>query len=133
VQASGVTGVDAVGSTGAGVQATSTTGTGLSARSTNGRGAELQSDNNQALWARITQANNTKDSIRAETPGSGAGINATSNNGVGGKFGGKTAQIHLTPSSAASHPTSGAAGDLFVDASKRLWFCKGGTNWHQLA
>ena len=26
-------------------------------------------------------------------------------------------------------PGSGAAGDLFVDGIKRLWFCKGGTSW----
>ena len=28
---------------------------------------------------------------------------------------------------------SGAIGDLFVDRGGRLWFCKGGTTWKQLA
>jgi hypothetical protein len=26
-----------------------------------------------------------------------------------------------------------AAGDLFLDKSKRLWFCKGATTWKQIA
>jgi hypothetical protein len=34
---------------------------------------------------------------------------------------------------ATSHPGSGAKGDLFVDTSGRLWFCKGGMSWKQLA
>ncbi len=43
------------------------------------------------------------------------------------------AQLRLHPSSALTHPTNGQRGDLFVDKSGRLWFCKGGTNWVQLA
>jgi hypothetical protein len=86
----------------------------------------------QALWAQIDNVSNTKDSVRAETSGTGSGIYATSANGAGGKFAGKTANITLVPSTASSHPASGSAGQLFVDASKRLWFCKGGTDWHQL-
>jgi hypothetical protein len=27
----------------------------------------------------------------------------------------------------------GETGDLFVDASGRLWFCRGGSDWHQVA
>jgi len=45
--------------------------------------------------------------------------------GRGGVFKGRAAQVRLAPSSATTHPSSGQAGDLFVDASKRLWFCKG--------
>ena len=30
-------------------------------------------------------------------------------------------------------PSSGLIGDLFVDSDNRLWFCKGGTSWKQLA
>jgi hypothetical protein len=52
--------------------------------------------------------------------------------GRGGVFQGDKAQVRLVPSTAASHPSSGAAGDLFVDTSNRLWFCKGGTNWVKL-
>jgi hypothetical protein len=43
------------------------------------------------------------------------------------------AQLRLQPSTLATHPASGAAGDLVVDVNKRLWFCKGGTVWVQLA
>jgi hypothetical protein len=47
----------------------------------------------------------------------------------GGVFQGSAAQVNLAPSGAATHPDSGTAGDLFVDNSKRLWFCKGGASW----
>jgi hypothetical protein len=53
--------------------------------------------------------------------------------GRGGIFTGGKAQLKLHPSSASTHPTKGQRGDLFVDKSGRLWFCKGGTNWKQLA
>ena len=39
----------------------------------------------------------------------------------------------LVPSAATVHPASGQMGDLFVDKTGRLWFCKGGTLWKQLA
>jgi hypothetical protein len=51
----------------------------------------------------------------------------------GGLFAGKVAQVRLLPSSSASHPSSGSLGDLFLDKGGRLWFCKGGTTWKQLA
>lgn len=41
--------------------------------------------------------------------------------------------MKLQPGSPATHPTTGQAGDLYVDKSIRLWFCKGGTAWKQLA
>jgi hypothetical protein len=47
-------------------------------------------------------------------------------------FSGKLAQVRLLPSGAASHPSSGALGDLFLDKVKRLWFCKGGTGCKQI-
>jgi hypothetical protein len=61
------------------------------------------------------------------------GIHGTSPTGRGGVFEGKTAQLRLSPSSDQSHPDSGAKGDLFVDTSGRLWFCKHDTNWVRLA
>lgn len=61
------------------------------------------------------------------------GVKGESTSGRGGMFAGKLAQLRLTPSSAGSHPHSGSKGDFFVDASARLWFCKGGTNWTKLA
>ena len=64
--------------------------------------------------------------------GTGAGIHATSEKGEGGTFEGKKAQVRLVPA-AGSHPVSGSAGQLFVDHSNNLYFCKGGTNWVKLA
>jgi hypothetical protein len=48
---------------------------------------------------------------------------------------GTVAQIQLVPGTGASHPKGGKAGDLYVDKSARLWFCKtGGTTatWAQV-
>lgn len=53
--------------------------------------------------------------------------------GRGGQFHGAAAQVRLLPSKATSHPSSGQRGDLFVDTSGRLWFCRGGTTWKQIA
>jgi hypothetical protein len=82
-------------------------------------------------------SNNTASSAAATvgaTTGTGPGIDGISSGGVGGRFKGKTAQVQLVPSTtASSHPTSGSAGQLFVDKSKRLWYCRGGTSWKQLA
>jgi hypothetical protein len=97
------------------------------------RGLIATSTANQAIWAHIDNASSSATSLRAETAGSGSGVFGVSTKGVGGKFQGKTAQIQLIPSTSSSHPTSGSAGQLFYDNSNRLWLCKGGTNWHQLA
>ena len=61
------------------------------------------------------------------------GVLGLSTNGRGGAFSGKQAQVQLLASTATTHPSSGARGDLFVDNSGRLWFCKGSTTWRQLA
>ena len=52
----------------------------------------------------------------------GVGVAGTPTLGRGGQFASKQAQLRLVPSNAASHPSAGAKGDLFVDASGRLWF-----------
>jgi hypothetical protein len=51
----------------------------------------------------------------------------------GGVLTGDVAQLRLRPSELTSHPVRGEAGDLFVDAGRHLWFCRGGTDWSQLA
>lgn len=51
------------------------------------------------------------------------GVYGRSDDGRGGVFSGTVAQLRLVPSTATTHPTAGAVGDLFVDASGRLWFC----------
>jgi hypothetical protein len=70
--------------------------------------------------------------VVAHSPIDGPGAALYGRGYRGGRFIGKKAQIRLQPSKATTHPSSGAAGDLFVDASKRLWFCKGGTSWVRL-
>jgi hypothetical protein len=61
------------------------------------------------------------------------GVEGSSATGRGGLFSGKVANLRLTPADDASHPATGLTGDLFVDKSGRLWFCKGGSSWVQVA
>jgi hypothetical protein len=86
-----------------------------------------------AVLGAIVNAQSPAAATRATTQGSGAGLEAVSAKGVGATFEGKTAQVELVPSSESSHPSSGAPGQLFVDSGKRLWFCRGGNDWQQLA
>ena len=69
----------------------------------------------------------------AADPPANTGVYGHAPTGRGGQFAGGRAQARLVPSSLARHPNSGARGDLFVDKSGRLWFCKGGSTWKQLA
>jgi hypothetical protein len=92
-----------------------------------------QEGTESAVYASVTNGSSGTSAIIGRTDGSGAGVDGRSSKGTGGRFSGKTSQITLVPSTASTHPTSGSAGQLFVDRSKRLWFCKGGTNWKQLA
>jgi hypothetical protein len=66
----------------------------------------------------------------------GPGVHGISMSGVGGVFEGGEAAVRLIPSASASHPRSGHTGDLMLDASHRLWFCKRGGSpavWKRLA
>ena len=64
--------------------------------------------------------------------GTGSGVYGQSDKGRGGRFRGKKAQIRLEPATTTTHPASGDAGDIYLDKSKRLWLCKGGTSWVRL-
>jgi len=86
-----------------------------------------------ALLASVVNERSRAAAVRASTQGAGSGLEALSSKGVGATFAGKTAQVQLVPSADAAHPASGTAGQLFVDSSNCLWFCRGGTNWRQLA
>lgn len=86
-----------------------------------------------AVLGSILNAQSAAAAAKATTQGSGPGLEALSAKGVGATFEGKTAQVQLVPSSDSSHPSSGDPGQLFVDSAKRLWFCRGANNWHQLA
>jgi hypothetical protein len=87
----------------------------------------------EAVHATVTNPNSTASAVSARTSGTGIAINGASAHGIGGHFSGATAQIQLVPSSASTHPVKGSAGMLFVDRSHRLWFCRGGEDWHRLA
>jgi hypothetical protein len=87
----------------------------------------------RSLYGHSSNTANSEGSVTGVNAGSGAGVWGTANtgdavvgvstHGRGGRFRGEDAAINLTPSTAASHPTTGTRGDLFVDASMRLWFC----------
>jgi hypothetical protein len=86
-----------------------------------------------AVVASVANTKSAATAAKGVTVGSGAGIEGSSRLGAGGVFSGKTAQIQLVPSIGAAHPASGVAGQLFVDKLNHLWFCRGGTDWQQLA
>jgi hypothetical protein len=86
-----------------------------------------------AVLGSILNAQSEVAAAKATTQGSGPGLEALSAKGVGATFAGKTAQVQLVPSSDSSHPASGDAGQLFVDGARRLWYCRGGNDWQQLA
>jgi hypothetical protein len=101
-------------------------------------------NSNRALFARtfgtgiavvgaIANPRSTATAAKGSTIGYGAGVEGQSVYGVGGRFAGKTAQVHLVPAAAGSHPDTGEAGQLFVDKANRLWYCGGGRDWRQLA
>ncbi len=87
----------------------------------------------RALYARVANASNNTGAVVAQHDGAGYGIIARAGTGVGGYFAGPRANLRLAPATAGSHPAVGVVGDVFVDRSARLWFCKGGTAWVQLA
>jgi hypothetical protein len=68
----------------------------------------------------------------ADGVASAVGVKGASSTGRGGLFSGNLAQLRLVPSNVATHPDSGSAGDFFVDASHRLWYCQGGATWKRL-
>ncbi|HEX5616602.1 MAG TPA: hypothetical protein VFZ83_15735 [Acidimicrobiia bacterium] len=99
----------------------------------------------RVMFGAITNAASTQHAISAQTAGSGyalygstqgAGAGLGLNGGASGRGAtvvSNVAHLRLVPSTRSTHPASGATGDLFVDKSRRLWFCKGGASWVQLA
>ena len=95
--------------------------------------AALKENPGSAISAAVVDPGSGSACIDASTEGTGPGVHGQSAGGRGGRFRGPKAQIRLDPASASTHPASGSAGDLFVDKSKRLWFCRGGSKWVRLA
>src|SRR5579884_1389137 len=73
------------------------------------------------------------DGVTGTSSGIGAGIRGSSAGGRGAILSGHHAQLRLIPSHRSSHPASGEAGDLFLDANHRLWLCLGKKHWKRLA
>jgi hypothetical protein len=87
-----------------------------------------------AIASAITNTKSAAASINATTNGTGTALYGSGGaHARGATLVSNVAQLRLVPGSLATHPASGAAGDLYVDNTNRLWFCKGTTNWHQVA
>lgn len=71
--------------------------------------------------------------VHGRAVGDGVGVVGSSTLGRGAVLSGGKAQLRLVPGALASHPPTGAAGDLYLDREHRLWFCTGGAGWTRLA
>jgi hypothetical protein len=106
---------------------------------TKGSGAGLQGrgeGTGYGVWGEIADSALAQSAVVGSTEGGGAGVEGISIRGRGGQFTGSKAQVRLLPSNRKTKPSTGKRGDLFVDASGRLWYCKTGastTGWVQLA
>jgi hypothetical protein len=106
---------------------------------TKGSGAGVQGrgeGTGYGVWGEIADSAKTQSAVVGSTEGAGAGVEGSSMLGRGGVFKGKKAQVRLLPSAATTKPSTGFRGDLFVDATGRLWYCKKSastTGWVQLA
>ena len=108
----------------------------------------------RALMAESTSPTNVNGTITGVNAGAGIGVWGEHKNpgthgigvvgvgdveGRGGQFSGGAAALRMAPAAAATHPTTGKAGDFFVDAGARLWYCqqasagKSPAVWKQLA
>jgi hypothetical protein len=113
--------------------ATASSGTtyGVRGRAESAAGFGVYSEGPAKVDGRLTVDGRTDTTRLVARSGGAAAVDGRSTSNRGGVFGGEKAGIRLLPR--AGRPASGAAGDLFVDAQNRLWFCKGGTSWTQLA
>ena len=106
---------------------------------TKGSGAGVQGrgeGTGYGVWGEIADAAQLQSAVYGSTEGQGAGVEGRSIGGRGGQFAGKRAQVRLIPSTVNTKPTAGKRGDLFVDSTGRLWYCKttsSPTGWVQLA
>jgi len=93
-----------------------------------------QSGKGPAIVAANTNTTSGANCVKASVAGTGSAVYGDGGaHGRGATLVGNVAQLRLAPGTLGSHPASGNAGDLYVDKTNRLWFCKGATAWHQLA
>jgi hypothetical protein len=119
VNATGGTGVQAAGS----VTGVIATGSSVAVSAT-GPTAVRAVSNSPAGTAVSAAGGSIGALIQAANTGSGPGIQGNSATGRGGVFTGAAAQIQLAAATKSTHPASGVRGDLYVDNTGRLWFCK---------
>ena len=144
--------------TGAGVHAEATEGHAIEAVTTSSTTTSdavtiAYAGKSRALYAESSATTNINGTITGVNAGNGIGVWGEQRGtgaglglvGVAGKAGrgaqltGGAAQLRMVPATAATHPTTGKAGDFFVDASNRLWFCQKASSrsttatWKQLA
>lgn len=118
---------------GIGVLGNTTNGTGVAGNGMYGIGVAGASQGAVGVYATTTSKDHA--GLLALHPTVGDGMHAFSKFGRGAVLTGGSAPLNLVPSESRSHPNSGHAGDLFVDAYHRLWYCRGGNppRWKQLA
>lgn len=128
--------LSASGSNGAhGINASSDKGVAVAASSTSGQGVNGHSTSNTGVAGSSVAGVGVSGNSSSKAGVAGTSVKAAGVTGKGtrgGIFAGPLANVQLTPHTGA-HPTSGAAGDLFVDKAHHLWFCHGGTSWTKLA
>jgi hypothetical protein len=148
------TGVDAsADGHGTGVRASSVVGSGLVASNTDPKAlldavVVTTAGLGRALCASSTNTAGQAPTVLGVNKGVGAGLHGIQGNptstgaavigaaaakGRGAQFSGGAAAVRMVPSAARTHPPTGLPGDFFVDSETRLWFCKGGGVWLQLA
>src|SRR5207237_1895150 len=132
-----------IATSGAGVHAEASEGNAIEAlttsTTTNNDAVVIEyAGKSRALWAESTSPTNINGTITGVNAGNGTGVWGEQRGlgpgfglvGVAGKSGrgaqltGGAAQLRMVPGTAGTHPTTGKAGDFFVDSANRLWFCQ---------
>ncbi len=120
---------------GAGLAATSLGPTAaVSAWATNSGPALEANSQSTAAAIRVVSTNTASaNAVTILTDGFGSGVRSFANHGRGAELKGAKAALRLVPNATTTHPTTGSRGDMYVDRSGRLWYCRGGSKWVQLA
>lgn len=108
---------------------------GYSANALEGVGVQGQAEGTYGYGV-VGKATGGANSVGVLGYNNSGGAGVVGNGRRGGQFTGVAPAVQLVPTSAASHPTRGTRGDLYVDKTGRLWYCKKGgasSNWIQLA
>lgn len=114
-------------------------GIGVVGTSAFGHGVSGESgDSGSGLYGRSRNGNGVFGVSQGAAPGvfgtsDHQGVYGESRLGRGGVFTGHAAAVRLVPSDGNGPPSTGSEGDLYVDRKRRLWFCRGPSNWKRIA